>query len=88
MQQNQERFIIGRIVIGYHEFQSIIGKPINREYVANLQSCPKFLGNLEIKFCYWLLRHLKKKDYFFSVYGLTVVILLFMCKKLILSLIM
>lgn len=70
MQQNHERFIIGRIVIGYHEFQSIIGKPVNREYwyVANLQSCPKFLGNLEIKCCYWLLRRLKK-DYFFLYLG-------------------
>lgn len=53
MQQNPQKLIINRIVIGYHEYQSMLGKLINIEYVANLQSCPKFLGNSEMKLYYW-----------------------------------
>lgn len=53
MQQNPQKLIINRIVIGYHEYQSMIGKLINIEYVANLQSCPKFPRNLEMKPFYY-----------------------------------
>lgn len=61
MQQNWEKLVINRLVIGYHEFQSMIGKLMNMEYVANLPSCHKSLGNMETEHCYWLLCHLKKK---------------------------
>lgn len=36
MQQNQARLIINAIVIGSYEFQSMIGKLVYIEYVANL----------------------------------------------------
>lgn len=71
MQQNPKKLIINRIVIEDHEYQSMIGKLINVEYVANLQSCPKFLGNLEMKLLL-VTSHLKKN--YFSICGLTVVI--------------
>lgn len=83
MQQNQEGLIVNKIVISYHEFQRVMGKLINIEYVANLQSCPKFLGNLERILCYLLRTHLKKRFIFFICW-LTLLIQLLICKKLIL----
>lgn len=41
MQRNQERLIINRIVFRYHEFQRMIGKLMNIEYVT----CIEYVAN-------------------------------------------